>query len=162
MLLVPHLSRDEIGRVRPQDLVPLPESLARISGHLADRKLIGTRLVVEPPDYRWLTVVVSVTTRPRFRADEVKDDVLRALYRLFDPLLGGSDGNGWAFGRAVQAHEINAALSQVRGVDLSEEVSIRLFPGDPATGRRGPEVQRIALGATSLVYSFEHQVRVRA
>ncbi len=162
VVLVPRVSRDDIGRIRRDDLQPLSESLTRISAHLAERKIIGTRLVVEPADYRWLTAVVSVTARPRYRSEDVRLEVLRTLYRLFDPLLGGTDGNGWAFGRAVQAHEINAALSQVRGVDLAEDVSIRLFPADPATGKRGGETQRLSLGPTSLVHSFEHQVRVRS
>ncbi len=162
LLLVPGVQRDATGRIRREDLQPQRESLTRITEHLAERKMIGTRLVVEPPDYRWLTAVVSVTARPRFRSEDVRAEVLQALYRLFDPLLGGSDGNGWPFGRAVQAGEINAALSQVRGVDLAEDMSIRLFPADPATGRRGAETQRLALDPNCLVYSFEHQVRVRS
>lgn len=161
VLLVPQLTRDEVGRIRPPDLQPLPESLTRITSHLAERKIIGTRLVIEPPDYRGLTVVVSVAARPRYRAQDVQAEVLRALYRLFDPLRGGGDGTGWPFGRAVQAHEINAALSQVRGVDLAEEVSIKLFPAVPGQRGHGPEIQRLALGPTSLVFSHEHQVRVR-
>ena len=160
VLLVPALQRDELGRVRPADLQPLPESLTRITSHLAERKVLGTRLVVEPPEYRWLTVAVQVSARPNFRAEDVRIDVLRALYRLFDPVIGG-DGRGWAFGRPVLAHEVNAALSQVRGVDLAEEVSIRLFPADPGSGRRGAEIPRLAVPATGLVCSYEHQVRVR-
>jgi predicted phage baseplate assembly protein len=161
VLLVPRVVRDEVGRVRREDLQPLPESLARITAHLTERKIVGTRLVVEPPDYRWLTVVVSATARPRYRPEEVRADVLRALYGLFDPLTGGADGNGWPLGRAVQVHEVNAALAGVRGVDLSEEVSIKLFPAEAGTGRRGQDVQRMALGSTSLIHSFEHQVRIR-
>lgn len=160
VLLVPQLHRDELGRVRPVELLPLPETLARVAGRLAERKVLGTRLVVEPPEYRWLTAVVSVTARANYRAEDVRSDVLRALYRLFDPLIGG-DGQGWPFGRAVLSHEVNAALSRVPGVDLAEELSIRLFPADPATGRRGSEVPRLAVPATGLVCSYEHQVRVR-
>jgi predicted phage baseplate assembly protein len=162
VLLVPRVTRDGSGRIRREDLQPLEQSLQRITAHLTERKLIGTRLVVEPPDYVWLTAVVSVTARPRFRSDDVRSEVLQALYRLFDPLIGGADQRGWPFGRAVQASEVNAALSQVRGVDLAEDMSIRLFPADPVTGHRGTEVPRLRLGPTSLVHSFEHQVRVRS
>lgn len=160
VLLVPQLQRDELWRVRPADLQPLPETLTRVTARLAERKILGTRLVVEPPEYRWLTAVVSVTARATFRAEQVRVEVLRALYRLFDPLVGG-DGQGWPFGRAVLAHEVNAALSRVPGVDLAEELSIRLYPADPGTGRRGNEVPRLAVPPTGLVCSYEHQVRVR-
>ena len=162
VLLVPRVTRNpQTGAIALEELSPLPETLTRVTEHLTDRKLIGTRLLVEPPDYRWLTAVVSVTARATYRSDDVRIQVLQALYRLFDPLLGGADGKGWPMGRSVQSHEVNAALSRVAGVDLSQDMTIRLFPADPITRRRGQETQRLTLGPTSLVHSFEHQVRVR-
>ena len=161
VLVVPYVAGDSVGRIRRDDLVPLPESLSRISAYLDERRLVGTRMVIEPPEYQWLTAVVSVRARPRYRAEEVRQDVLRAIYRLFDPLEGGPEGTGWPFGRSVQAHEVNAALARIPGVDMAEEVSVQLFPADPATGRRGSAVQRLPLPPTSLVFSYEHQVRVR-
>jgi len=161
VLVVPYVAGDSVGRIRRDDLKPLPESLTRISAYLDERRLIGTRMVIEPPDYQWITAVVSVRARPRYRAEEVRQDVLRAIYRLFDPLEGGPEGTGWPFGRSVQAHEVNAALARIPGVDMAEEVSVQLFPADPATGRRGSAVQRLPLPPTSLVFSYEHQVRVR-
>ena len=65
LLAVPHLARDEVGRIRREDLVPLPESLSRISAYLDERRLVGSRLVIEPPDYQWLTAVISVRARAR-------------------------------------------------------------------------------------------------
>ena len=86
--------------------------------------------------------------------------MLRALYRLYHPLVGGPDGTGWPFGRSVQSHEVHAALARIPGVDMAREVSVALFPAEPYTGRRGAAVQRIGSARTALVYSFEHQVRV--
>ena len=64
--------------------------------------------------------------------------MLRALYRLFDPLNGGPDGTGWPFGRSVQSHEVHAALARIPGVDMAREVSVALFPAEPtpAAGAR--------------------------
>ena len=161
MLLVPFVPGDPVGRLRREDLNPLPESLERITGYLDERRLLGTRLLIEPPEYLWLTAVVSVRARPRYRPEDVRQDVLRALYGLLDPLTGGPEGHGWPFGRAVQVHEISGALARVAGVDMGDEVSVRLFPADPQSGRRGQEIQRLVLPPTALVYSYEHQVRVR-
>ena len=161
VLLVPYVAGDAVGRVRREDLDPLPESLERITAYLDERRLIGTRLLIEPPEYQWLTAVVSVRARPRYRPEEVRTEVQRAIYGLFDPLTGGPDGKGWPFGRAVQAHEISGALARIPGVDMADEVSVRLFPADAATGRREQEVQRLPLRPNALVYSYEHQVRVR-
>ena len=161
MLLVPFVAGDAVGRVRREDLNPLPESLERITGYLDERRLIGTRLLIEPPEYQWLTAVVSVRARPRFRPEDVRTDVLKALYGLFDPLTGGPDGQGWPFGRAVQVHEVSAALARIPGVEMADEVSVRLFPADSQSGKREQEVQRLPLRPNALVYSYEHQVRVR-
>lgn len=161
VLVVPHLGRDEAGRIRPEDLRPPEDRLSRISTYLDERRLVGTRLSVEPPAYRWLTAVVSVSADSRHRSDDVRLDVLRAIYRLFDPLEGGPAGDGWPFGRSVQAHEVNAALARLPGVDMAAEVSVQLFPADPATRQREAPVQRLALAPNALVFSFEHQVRVR-
>ena len=72
----------------------------------------------------------------------------------------GPDGDGWPFGRPVQAGEIFGRLQQVSGVELVEDV--RLFSADPVTGVRGKEARRIDLDENSLVFSYEHQVRVEA
>jgi predicted phage baseplate assembly protein len=161
VLVIPHVATDAVGRMRREDLAPLPESMERIARYLDERRLVGTRVVIEPPDYQWLTAVVSVKARLGHRADTVRSDVLRALYGLFDPVTGGPDGSGWPFGRTVQSVEVASALARVPGVDMADEVSVRLFPADSANGKRGSEVARLALQPNALVYSYEHQVRVR-
>ncbi|MGB3256773.1 MAG: putative baseplate assembly protein [Ornithinimicrobium sp.] len=161
LLVVPHVASDEVGRVRRTALDPPEATLARISERLDERRLVGTRLAVVPPEYVWLTAVVSLSARPREDRDAVQTDVLRALYRHFHPLIGGPHGNGWPFGRAVQAHEVNAALAGVQGVDMSQEVSVALFPAEADTGRRQAAVASVEIPATALIYSYEHQVRVR-
>ena len=167
MLVVPHVASDDVGRVRRGDLDPPEATLQRITASLDERRLVGTRLLVAPPDYVWLTAVVSVSARPRFDPDEVRLDVLRALYRLFHPLLGGPDGTGWPFGRSVQLHEVHAALARIAGVDMAQEVEAAIYPAQPEAGqqekaRRQAAVQRLDLPSTALVFSYEHQVRVRS
>jgi predicted phage baseplate assembly protein len=161
VLVVPHVAGDEVGRVRREDLVPPEGTLERISASLDERRLVGTRLLVAPPEYVGLTVVVDVSARSLFDPDEVKDSVTRALYELFHPLTGGPDGTGWPFGRSVQSHEVHAALARIPGVDMAQEITVSLFPADAGSGRRSAPVQRLDLPPTALVFSYEHQVRVR-
>ncbi|MGB5953223.1 MAG: putative baseplate assembly protein [Ornithinimicrobium sp.] len=162
LLVVPHVASDEVGRIRRTELDPPEATLERISERLDERRLVGTRLVVVPPEYVWITAVVSLSARARQDTDTVRTNVLRAVYRHFDPLVGGPEGNGWPFGRAVQSHEVNAALAQVPGVDMSQEVSVALFPAEAGSGRRQAAVTSVELPPTGLVYSYEHQVRVRS
>ena len=160
VLVVPHVAGDDVGRIARADLNPHADTLERISDSLDSRRLVGTRLLVQPPDYTWLTAVVGLSARPGFERTQVRTEVLRALYRLYDPLVGGPDGTGWPFGRAVQSHEVHAALARIPGVDMSKEVRVSIFPAEADSGRRGEAVQRLDLPDTALVYSFEHQVRV--
>ncbi len=164
LLVVPHLPEDPLGRIDRRELDPPLETLARITAYLDERRLIGTRLIVEPPGYRWLTVVVSAHARPGFRPDAVRDDVLSAVHHLFHPLVGGPDGTGWPFGRSVQAHEVAAVLARLSGVDMSRELTVQLFPAEAGgvAGQHGPRVDRLDLGPTQLVHSYQHQVRVQA
>ena len=136
------------------------EILERISGGLDERRLVGTRLLVR----RRTTVADRGGQRARpgaVRPGRGPDDVLRALYRLLRPADRRPGRHGWPFGRSVQAHEVHAALARIPGVDMAQEVSVALFPADADTGRRSAAVQRLDLPPTGLVFSYEHQVRVR-
>lgn len=161
LLVIPHLAGDDVGRIQLPHLDPPAETLTRIRDRLDACRLVGTRLLVLPPEYVGITVLVSAAARSQHDPDEVRTAVLRALYHYFHPLTGGTDGTGWPFGRSVQAPEIHAALARVPGLDMSEEIAVTLYPANPATGRREATVERVELGPTALVYSFDHQVRIR-
>jgi len=146
------------GRLHLGDLVPNGDTLARIADRLEEVRLIGTRVLVEPPTYRGVTVVARLVARPRVSTNRIQTEALNALYELLDPLRGGPEGTGWPFGRAVHSGEVFAALQGVRGVDVVEDV--RLFGANPVTGERGQETSRLELPPHSLVFSYGHQVRV--
>jgi predicted phage baseplate assembly protein len=157
VLVVP-AAKAERNRISFADLVPDEDSLARVAESLDSVRLIGTRVLVEPPTYRGVTVVARLAARPRVNKARVEADALDALYGLLNPLIGGPDGTGWPFGRAVQSGEVFAVLQRVRGVDVVEDV--RLFGANPVTGERGEETRRLDIPGNSLVFSFGHQVRV--
>ncbi|MEU4203773.1 putative baseplate assembly protein [Streptomyces sp. NPDC039022] len=158
VLVVPQAVPDPGGRLRFEQLVPGDRLLDRITRHLDERRLIGTRLAVGPPYYQGVTVVATVHAFRGTDTDRVRRRAHDALYRHLDPLTGGADGRGWPFGRPVQAGEVFAVLQRVPGVELVDEVV--LHAADPLTGRRGDPTDRIDLEAPSLVFSFDHRVRV--
>jgi predicted phage baseplate assembly protein len=146
-------------RIRFEDLIPAEDMLARLAARLDEVRLVGTRVLVQPPRYRGVTVVARLVARPRVAAARVRDDALDALFRFLSPLPGGGpDGGGWPFGRPVQSGDLYAVLQQVRGVEFVEDV--RLFTANPVTGERGKETNRVELESNSLIFSFDHQVRV--
>jgi predicted phage baseplate assembly protein len=158
VLVVPQAVPDPGGRLRFEQLVPGDALLSRITRHLDERRLIGTRLSVGPPYYQGVTVVATVHAFRDVDADRVRRQTHDALYRHLDPLTGGADGKGWPFGRPVQSGEVFAVLQRVPGVELVDEVV--LHPADPLTGKRGDPTDRIDLQAPALVFSYDHRVRV--
>lgn len=159
VLVVPAAAAGEQGVIDFGDLVPPDDLLARIANRLDEVRLVGARVVVEPPRYRGVTVVARLIARPRVSADRVREEALASLYRFLSPLSGGGhDGKGWPFGRSIQSGDLFAVLAQVRGVEMIEDV--RLFAANPVTGERGKEAKRIVLEPNSLIFSFEHKVRV--
>lgn len=159
LLVVPAGRSDEQGRIGFDELIPPAPTLRLIAGHLEERRPIGARLVVEPPFYQGVTVVASVQAEPGAVRERVRDEALAALYGYFNPLSGGPNGQGWPFGRPVQAGEAFAVLQRVPGVDLVEDV--RLYRADPVTGERTDATTKIGLDRHALVFSYEHQLRVR-
>lgn len=162
VLVVPAVPDNPLGRVERRELDPPLETMARIAAHLDERRVLGTRVMVEPPTYRQLTVVVSAHATAGSRPSEVRDQVLSALYRMFHPRRGGPNGTGWPLGRAVLAQEVAVMLAALPGLDMSRELSVQLFPD--AAGRSGGRqgaVDRLELAPTELILSFDHQVRIR-
>ncbi|WP_019180839.1 putative baseplate assembly protein [Microbacterium yannicii] len=160
LLVVPTAAIGSDGRIEFEDLVPGAQLLGAIAEELEPRRLAGTRLLIEGPDYQGITVVAKLVAHPRVAVDRLRADALAALYRYFDPIRGGSKGTGWPFGRPVLAGEVYSVLQSLPGTELVDEVL--LFTADPATGRRGEPAQRIEIGTNALVFSFEHRVRVMA
>ncbi|MGW1674699.1 putative baseplate assembly protein [Streptomyces sp. NPDC002324] len=158
VLVVPQAVPDPGGRLRFEQLVPGDALLRRITRHLDERRLIGTRLAVGPPFYQGVTVVATLHAFRGTDTDRVRRQAHDALYRHLDPLTGGADGRGWPFGRPVQSGEVFAVLQRVPGVELVDDV--QLHPADPLTGKRGDPTNRIDLSPPSLVFSFDHRVRV--
>ena len=109
--------------------------LTTVADYLQPRRLLTTRVHVVPP--RWVKFGLSLTLW--LAADALADTVLAraiaALQRYFDPLTGGSQGQGWPFGRAIYVSDIYRLLDAVPGVDYVEAGGDALR-FDAASGRR--------------------------
>ena len=159
VLIVPAVP-DGDGRISFDQLVPADDTLERITKRLDETRLVATRVVVEPPVYRGVTIVARLLARPRIDVNRLQQDALEALFRYFHPTSGGPDGAGWPFGRPILSGEVFAALQAVRGTELVEDV--RIFGADPVTGERGKPTDRLDVESTALIFSYDHQVLVEA
>jgi predicted phage baseplate assembly protein len=146
------------GRLRFEQLVPSEETLAKIARRLDECRVIGSRVLIEPPRYAGITIVARIKALPRYSPARLQEGVLTALYSYFHPITGGTDGTGWQFGRPVNLGEVYSVMQAVRGTELIED--LRLFGADPITGKRGTAVQTLPLDPHALVFSYDHQVLI--
>lgn len=146
------------GRLSFEQLKPADETLAKIARRLDECRVIGTRVLVEPPRYNGLTIVARIKAQSKVSPARLQEAVLDALYSYFHPISGGTDGTGWPFGRPVNIGEVYAVVQGVKGTELIQD--LRLFGADPITGQRGQPVQVLPLDAHSLVFSYDHQILV--
>lgn len=159
VLVVPDVAGYGPGRLPFPALTPDNAVLQRIAGALDRRRLVGMRVVVEPPQYRGVTVAVRLRARRDRDRDQLRRDALAALYRWLHPRDGGADGSGWPFGRPVTLGDVHAALAGLGDLDYVEDA--RLYSADPATGARGEAAQHVEVGPDELPFSYDHQVQVR-
>jgi predicted phage baseplate assembly protein len=159
VLVVPAVPGTD-GRLSFDQLVPADDTLSRITKRLDECRLLGTRVVVEPPSYRGVTIAAKLSAKPRTDPARLQQDALDALYRYFHPTTGGPDGSGWPFGRPIVAGEVFGILQRLRGTELVEDV--RIFGADPVTGERGKPTDRLDVESSALVFSSDHQVVVEA
>lgn len=159
VLLVPHVpDGDETGAV-PFVHFQVPDVVReRVRRELDERRVVSTRVVVDEPVYRWVTVVGRVKAKPGVAAAALEVELRRSLHRYLHPVRGGPDNKGWPFGRPLHMGEVYATFQRVAGVEYVEQV--RLFAVDPQTERPTEELARLELAANELVYSFRHDILV--
>ena len=152
LLVVPALPTDDF-RIKFDQLVPADSTMEKITQRLDETRLIGTRILVEPPIYRGVTVVARLRARSRSDPSPLQEQALDALFHYFHPIVGGPDGTGWPFGRAVLSGEVFAVLQSLRGTEQVEDV--RVFGADPLTGERGKQTDRLEVEPHALVFSYD-------
>jgi len=158
VLLVPEVSGDPDQPLRLADLAPSPSTLQRLGAYLDDRRMLGTRLLLEPARYRGVTVVARVRAKRQVSAERLSAELVAALHRYLHPVVGGPDGTGWPFGRPVHQGEVYAVFQRVAGVDYVEQV--RLFAVDLRAERPTDELERVVPEPTELIFSFRPDVLV--
>jgi len=144
ILIVPFLP---LGRP-----VPGPELRRAVAAYLNPRRIIGTRVEVTGPGYVGVAASGTVRALPGVSKPGVQQRIVDALNRFLDPLLGGPDGGGWPFGRAVYRAEILQAIDEVPGVD--HVLSLALVVAGVA------ECGNICVPPTSLVSAGQHRIEV--
>jgi predicted phage baseplate assembly protein len=163
LLLVPRPNRPE-GYLEPQQLELSRELSSQVQVYLDERRLLTTTLRVRAPRYIWAGVRVALRLRRSAVPSKVQMQVLERLYRFVNPVVGGFEGEGWPFGRALYQSDIRELLEEVADIASIERVeflsSDRPAPSGAAPGGAGEPRSQISPGPHELLASSEHTVAI--
>jgi hypothetical protein len=104
--------------------VPSNEVLRYVKRYLDERRLVGTLLTVTKPTYIELSLKVTLIRRTIGGSDRLRREIDERLRRFLHPLVGGRDGKGWPFGRAVLKTELIHLVEEVPGVEGVDAVDM--------------------------------------
>ncbi|MFC4808116.1 putative baseplate assembly protein [Paenibacillus sp. GCM10023250] len=134
--------------------VPSGGFLSTVCNHLHPHRLLTTKLRVVAPDYVKASVEADIEVQSGYDAAATKQKAIDALLHYLHPLMGGSDGTGWPFGRPIYVSEIYDVIKRVPGVDCVHRVRIAAS----GKGIRQDAEGSIFIPPHSLVYSEVHRI----
>lgn len=120
LVVVPKAETADMNR----RLVPSNEVLRYVKRYLDERRLVGTILNVVKPRYEDLSLKVTLLRKTIGTSDRLRREIEQKLRRYLHPLVGGRDGKGWEFGRAVLKTELIHVIEEVPGVEGVDALEI--------------------------------------
>lgn len=136
-----------------------------LQSHLDDHKALGIRVKPDSPTYVGVRARVEVVLTDIHRTAEeqtaVGQELATHLYRWFNPIVGGPDGEGWPLGRSIRVTDVITQLQSQEEVQYVGEVQLYSYRrnGDsPDTWVQvsGPEVM-IPLGPMEVACSWAEE-----
>ncbi|MBC7238748.1 MAG: baseplate J/gp47 family protein, partial [Chloroflexi bacterium] len=158
VLVIPALTEEEAKGYIPLSRLALSDDLRdEIVAFLDERRLLTTQLVVRAAGYKRVRIEADVVARPGADERRLQQQIIAALNRFINPIIGGAEGTGWPFGRELYLSDLYVCIQQVEGLLNVQE--IRMYWLDEADRPHLAE-RKIDLLAHEVVVSDIHQVRV--
>ncbi|MFM8350694.1 MAG: putative baseplate assembly protein [Actinomycetales bacterium] len=155
ILVIPEVPE---GHIPFELLQPRAEVLNDVQSYLDERRLLGTTMRVEPPRYLGVSVMVRIAVVEGAARDKVAAAANDAITRFVHPTLGGYDGKGWPFGRALAIGDIYGLLQRVPGILYVDRA--RVVAVDAITGERGEPGDQVQPGQLDLLYNTGNDIEV--
>jgi len=121
VVLIPKAAEDSQG----EKLIPPPQLLQSVQHYLDGRRLLTTQVHVQKADFVQVSVHVTVALVPgRVASDRVREEIERKVRTFVHPLRGGTQRNGWPFGKTLFKTDIYHLIEDVNGVEFIEGCDI--------------------------------------
>lgn len=131
-----------------EKLLPSNELLRRVRAYLDERRLVSCLVSVQKPKYVDISLTVELVRAPGGSSEDIKAQTEFLLRRFLHPILGGRNGRGWPFGKALHKVDLYNVAEEVPGVEFVDRVEI-------LEEDRGVKVEAVKLEATSLPHVIE-------
>lgn len=113
----------------PYAQAPAP-LLQALQDFFQDRCLLTTRHHVVGPSFVSVEISATLFLREDAPPEKTLQAAIEALYDFFDPLHGGTEREGWPFGRAVYASEIYALFEKIDLVEYVDGADLKVAQAD--------------------------------
>ncbi len=151
---------DPSGHIPPERLLLSTELSQATQAYLTERRLLGTQVSVQAPQFYWVSVEARVGLPPNAEPGlvaEVRRRCETELLRYLNPCVGGPDGKGWPFGRELHTSELFALLQRIPGVEFVDD--LKVLYRETATGvAPRPAPTRLVIPPNGLICSDDHRV----
>ena len=137
--------------------VPSEGFLKTVRSFLETRRVITTNLHVRGPKFVRTNVSAKIQIDPHSNSAQVIEAAKARLTQLLNPVNGGPDAAGWAFGRSVFKSEIYQVLDAVEGINCVDSVSLA-----PSGGCGLLQGENLVIPKIGLVYSGTHTITIGA
>ncbi len=111
---------DFIDGMNPDYFALKRELKSKILDYMSDRKPLGVQIKLEEPEYIGVSVRAEVILEAQYNntrdREKIRVELLRAIYRFLNPLVGGFEQKGWDLGRPVYSSDIVAICQKILGI----------------------------------------------
>ncbi|MCK4796033.1 MAG: putative baseplate assembly protein [Spirochaetes bacterium] len=123
LIIVPRPDTDNFNM--KEKLYPSSELLRRVKEFLDVRKLVGTKLKVEAPAYKNVSITIKLAFKENVSEIQILMEQVDLLIRRYlHPITGGPNGDGWIFGMPLTKNKITNLLEKIDGVNYTENIEI--------------------------------------
>ncbi|AFY37044.1 hypothetical protein Lepto7376_0633 [[Leptolyngbya] sp. PCC 7376] len=127
--------------------------LEDIRTHIENRAEASINVLMVPPRWQEVKVRAELVPVSLDEADRISQEVLERLDEFLHPLMGGTEGTGWEFGRYPHDSDLYALLQSLPEVDFVRSLNIELVEAE------GNENQALGdFDETTLIYSGRHNI----
>lgn len=158
LVLVPQMATTD-GPVPIEQLALSDHVRTTVQDYLDARRMITVRMILEPPTYIAVAIHVEAYARRGSNQSSVQTAIERVLYRFVHPTVGGPDGTGWPFDRALFLSDIYGLVQGV--ADVEHVGSARLVQIDDAGAEQPVSGDTLPVPQLTLLCSATHKVSVR-